>query len=143
MGAANRHDPARGLLQPPTKLRVISRLEPEHAGNQLQAVLHPMIDLFQKHLLMLQRRLESPFLALPFNRHSQNVCGALHESDVAFVELPRRSAVYFEHAVGRALALQDDVYGSPDLMRASRSGVRNRSSLSRWFEITGLPVCSA
>jgi hypothetical protein len=41
----------------------------------------------------------------------------LEESDVSFAELACRSAIHFEHTVGRTIALQDNVYGSPDTMR--------------------------
>src|SRR5262249_60472319 len=76
-----------------------------------------MVDLLQKHLLVLKRHFESLVLALPFDRHPQDICRALEESDVLFAELACRSAVHFEHTVGRTIALQDDVYGSPDTKR--------------------------
>src|SRR5262249_12190053 len=76
-----------------------------------------MVDLLQKHLLVLKRHFESLVLALPFDRHPQDICRALEESDVLFAELACRSAVHFEHTVGRTIALQDDVYGSPDTLR--------------------------
>src|SRR5262245_63158453 len=117
MRAPERPDPAWRLPQPLAEVRVVSRLQPEHPRDQLQAVLHPMVDLLQKHLLVLERHFEGLLLALPFDRHPQDICRALEESDVSFAELACRSAVHFEHTIGRAIALQDDVYGSPDTMR--------------------------
>src|SRR5262245_29917868 len=75
-----------------------------------------MIDLLQKHLVVLERRFESLFLALPFDRHAEDICRPLQESDVSFAELACGSNVDFEHSVRRTIALQDDVDGSPDAM---------------------------
>jgi len=68
-----------------------------------------VVDLLQKQLLVLERHFESLVLALAFDRHPQEICRALEESDVLFAELACRSAVHFEHTVGRTIALQDDV----------------------------------
>src|SRR5262245_52649128 len=86
-----------------------------------------MIDLLQKHLVVLERRFESLFLALPFDRHAEDICRPLQESDVSFAEFPCRSTIDFEHTVRRSVALQDDVYGSPDTMCCKK--IRRSESL--------------
>src|SRR5262245_8868091 len=117
MRAPERPDPAWRLPQPLAEVRIISRLQPEHPRDQLQAVLHPMVDLLQKHLVVLERDFESLLLALPFDRHPQDICRALEKSDVSFAELAWRSAVHFEHTARPTLALPDTAYSSPDTMR--------------------------
>jgi hypothetical protein len=69
-----------------------------------------MVDLLQKHLLVLERHFESLLLALPIDRHPQDICRALEESDVSFAELACRSAVHFEHTVGRTALLSDSLF---------------------------------
>jgi hypothetical protein len=67
------HDPARGPAQKTPNLRVVRGLQVEEPRDQLEAVLHPMINLLHKHLLALKRSLQTPLVALALNGHTQNV----------------------------------------------------------------------
>src|SRR6476620_2245836 len=55
------------LLEQPDRLRVreLIHLEVEHAGDDLEVVLHPMVDLLEQNLLLVQRRAKSGLDALP------------------------------------------------------------------------------
>src|SRR5262249_9818941 len=105
-----------------SKLRIISRLEPEHARDQLQAILHPMIDLLHEHLLVLKRCVQSSLLALPLNRHAEDIGRALQERDIVLAELALGSAIDFKHPVGGTITLQDDVHSSANAMGCKQLG---------------------
>ncbi len=49
-----------------------------------------------------------------FDRHSENVGGALQERDVVFAEFSLGPAVDLEHAEGLAIALQDHIHRAAD-----------------------------
>jgi len=49
---------------------------------------------------------------LPFDRHAQNICRSLQERDIVLGKLPLGSGVDLQHAVGRAIALKDDIHGA-------------------------------
>src|SRR5271165_3186108 len=117
MGSPDGHDTARGLLQKRAYLRVLCGLQIEHSCNELKTVLHSMIDLFDQHLLVFERRLQTSLVALALDRHAQNIRRALQESDIVFAELALGPTVHLEHSVGRPIALEDDVYGAPDAVR--------------------------
>ena len=84
VGAGNRADPGRGIAQNLVDGGIVLRpgTQIEHAGDQLEAVFDPVIDLFDQDLLMLKRRLEIPLVALPLNRHTDDVGRTLQEGDV-------------------------------------------------------------
>ena len=135
----------RRLFQMERESRIanVARLKLQHARDDHQAVLHPVAHLLQQHLMAFQRRLEVARVALALDRHAEDVGGALQESEIVLDELVLRAAVDLEHPERPAVALQDDVHGAVDAVLRRISGVRKRSSFSRWLEITGLPVRSA
>ena len=121
----------------------VAGLQLEHARDDRQAVLDPVVHLLEQKLMARQRGLETALVAFALDRHAQNVGGALQEGEVVLDELVLRPAVDLQHAERLAVALQDDVHGAADAVLRRISGVRNRSSFSRWLEITGLPVRNA
>src|SRR5262245_61249706 len=76
-----------------------------------------MVDLVQRHLVVLESHFEILLMALPFDLHPHAICPALDKSYSSFAELAWPSAVHFAHTERRTLALQDNVYSSPDTMR--------------------------
>ena len=103
----------------------------QHAGDDLQAVVDAVIDLFGEDLVAFQRRRQIALGALPVNGHAENVGGALQEGKIVGGELALEAAVDFKDAVRLAVALQDHVHGAMNAMSRSNSGVRKRSSFSR------------
>src|SRR5215475_426404 len=91
-------------------------LEIEHRGYDLQAVFHPVAYFLEQHLLPIERCLELKLVPLAFDGHAQEVGRALQEGDIVLAELPFRSAVDLEHAVGRSVALEDDIHGAANAM---------------------------
>ncbi len=118
------------------KLRVVvlRRLQAQHAGDDRQAVLDPVVHLLQQNLLAQERRLEAALVALAFDRHAENVGGALEKGDVLRHELVVRLAVDLQHAEGLAVTLQDDVHGAADAMLHEQVG---RSEALFLFEMIG------
>ena len=64
--------------------------------------------------MTIEGRLQFALVLLLFNRHSKNIGGALQESDVMLAKFAFGSAVHFEHAEWRAVALQDDIHRTAD-----------------------------
>jgi hypothetical protein len=87
-------------------------LQLQHCGYDLQAVLYPMIDFIEQDLLAVEGRPELAFIALSLDRHPQDVCRSLQERDIVLAEFALRSAVDFQHTVGGAIALKDDIHGA-------------------------------
>ena len=54
-----------------------------------------------------------------------------------------RSAIDLKHPERPTVSLQDNIHGAMNAVPGEISGVLKRSSISRWLEITGLPVFSA
>jgi hypothetical protein len=100
----------------------------------LQAVLHPVVDLLDEDVLMLQRLLEPALVALPLDGHAEDVCGTLQEGDVLLAELALGSAIDLQDAVWCTVALQDHIDGAAHAMR--RQQLR-RSEPFLVFEMIG------
>src|SRR6185295_1603157 len=122
MGAADSQNSAGCLFQSSTEFRVVCCLEVKHTRHQLQAVLHPMIDLLQEQSLVFERRLQSALMTLPLYGHAQNVGCSLQESDVVLAELAFGAAVDFEHAIRSAIALENHVHGAADTVHREQFG---------------------
>ena len=58
----------------------------KHAGNDLQAILHPVIDFPEQDLMTIKRGLKFPLILLLLDGHSEDVCSTLQESDVVLAE---------------------------------------------------------
>jgi hypothetical protein len=58
----------------------------KHARNDLQAVLHPVIDFPKQDLMTIKRGLKLALVSLLLDGHSQNVRGTLKESDIMLTE---------------------------------------------------------
>ena len=93
-------------------------LELKHARDDHQAVLHPMVHLFQKNLMAVQRGLEIVLVAVALDRHAEDVRRALQEGEIVLDELVLRPAVDLEHPERPAIALQDDVHRAVDAVLA-------------------------
>ena len=96
----------KGLATPGSALQV------QHARHQLQAVLDPVVDLFDQYLLVCERFLKFPFLCLPLDGHAQNIGRALQERDVVLAEFTLGPAVYFQDTIWNAIALQNHIHGA-------------------------------
>ena len=105
-------NPTRCILQASRDHGITTSLQIQHAGHQLQAVLDPVVDLFDKHLLMLKRFPESAFVPLPLNGHAKDIGRALQEGDVVLGKFPFGPAVHLQNSIGRAVALQDHIHGA-------------------------------
>jgi len=88
----------------------IARLQAQHAGDDRQAILDPMVHLLQKRLVPLQRRLKHAYVALSLDSHAQNIRGALQKSKIMFFEVAGVAAVYFQDSKRPAVSLQDHVH---------------------------------
>ena len=86
------------------------RLQVKHAGDHLQAVLDAVVDFLEQDLMTVERGLQFALVLLLLDRHAEDVRGALQKCDVVLAELAFGSAVDFEHAERRAVALQNDVH---------------------------------
>jgi hypothetical protein len=74
------------------------------------------------HLLACKRRLETPFLAFPLDRHSQDVGSPLQKGQVMRDELVLGPTVDLQHPKRLAVALQDDVHGAADAVLHEKLG---------------------
>jgi hypothetical protein len=92
----------------------ISGLELEHTRHDRKAVLDPVNDLPEKHLLAGECCLEESILAFALDCHPQNVCCTLQEGQVLGNELLLGPAIDLQHTERLAVALQDDIHGAPD-----------------------------
>ena len=111
-------DPQRCVLEVLGEFRfaMLARLEAQHAHDQRQAVLHPMVHLLDEKLMALQRGLQIALMPLALDRHPQDVGCALQEREIMLDELVFRSAVDLEHAKGPAISLQYDVHRAMNAM---------------------------
>src|SRR5690349_1346886 len=91
-------------------------LQLQHTCDKLKAVLHPMIDLADQHLLILERLPQLPIVDVSFKRNAKDVGGALEKMNVLSVELALKLAVDLEHTIGCTLSLQNDVDRPADTM---------------------------
>jgi hypothetical protein len=71
-----------------------------------------MIDFIEQDLLAVEGHPELAFIPLSLDRHPQDVCRSLQERDIVLAEFALRPAVDFQHTVGRASALKDDIHGA-------------------------------
>ena len=124
MRARDRGDPDRRLFEMVSKLRVVvlGRLQAQHAGDDRQAVLDPVVHLFQQNLVADERGLEAALVSLAFDRHAEDIGCALQKGDVLRHELVVRPAVDLQHAERLAVTLQDDIHGAADAMLHEQVG---------------------
>ena len=81
-------------------------LELKHARNDLQAVLHPVIDFPEQDLMTIKRGLKLTLILLLLDGHSENVCGTLEESDIVLTEFSLGATVDLQHAIRRTISLK-------------------------------------
>ena len=92
------------------RLAVLARLEAQHADDQRQTVLHPMVHLLDEKLMPLQRGLKIALVPLALDRHPQDVGCALQEREIMLDEHVVRSAVDLQNPERPPVSLQDDVH---------------------------------
>src|SRR6185437_11494885 len=116
IGPADRIDAVRCFREAFGQRRIASRvrLQLQHARHDLQTVLDAVVDFFEQHLMTIERGLQLALILLLLDRHAENIRGALQERNILLAELALGPAVYFQHAEGRAVALQAHVHGAVD-----------------------------
>ncbi len=129
------------FIEPFAKIRIADRvrLQVKHAGNHLQTILDAVVDLLEKDLMTIERRLKFALGLLLFDR---------------FAAPCKKATSCSPNSPSDRLSTSSTPNGEPSPWRmtfvarrmpcsTSNSGVLNRCSFSRWFEITGLPVRKA
>ena len=69
-----------------------------------------MIDLPEQDLMTIKRSLQLTLIMLLLDRHSQNVCSPLEESDVVLTEFSLGATVDLQHTIRRAITLKNYVH---------------------------------
>ena len=113
VNARDSRDAAHGLLKSLREGSVLRcrGLQAQHARDELQAVVDPVIDLVDQHFVVLQRIVQTSLVALALDCHA-SMGRSLQKSDVMLAELSLRSAVNLQHPEGCSIALQNDVDGA-------------------------------
>jgi hypothetical protein len=88
----------------------------QHARHDLKTILDPVVDFLEQYLVAIQCSLEVALVPLPLNGHAEDVRRSLQERDIVFAELTLGSAVDFQHAVRRTIALKNDVHRTSNPM---------------------------
>ena len=125
-----RFDPAGDHVEVVVHLRCsLAALQAHETGDDLEAVLDPMLQLMQQHLLLLRqlgllpRRLgEAAMRPETVDCRRQQVGIALQEVGVVLGEAARLLTIHLEHAERAIVAADDDVDGAPDAMPAQHVG---------------------
>ena len=104
------------------RLAILASLEAQHADDQRETVLHPMVHLLDEKLMTFQRGVHIALVPLALDRHPQNVGCALQEREVMFDEPVFRSAVDLQDAERPAVSLQYDVHRAMNAMSDENLG---------------------
>src|SRR5262249_45607303 len=116
MCTSDRSDAAAGLakLVPNVLARGARRVQLQHAGDDLQAVVDPVIDLSHENLLPIECLAKVLFHALALDCHAEDVGDPAQKYDIGFAEFAFGLAVHLENPKRSAVAAEDDVHGAPD-----------------------------
>jgi hypothetical protein len=82
----------------------------QHTYHDLKTVFDAMRYFLEKNLMVVECGLKLTLVPLPFDSHTQNVCGTLKEGDVVLTEFSLRATVDLQHPVRRAVALKNYVH---------------------------------
>jgi hypothetical protein len=82
----------------------------QHTRNDLETVFDAVGNLLKKNLVAIEGAFELPNVPLPFDSHTQNVCGALKEGDVILTEFSLAATIDLQHSIRRAITLKNYVH---------------------------------
>ena len=94
----------------------VAALHLQQAGDNGQAVFHPVIHFLHEELLAFERRFQVTFITLALNCHAEDVCGPLQEGEIVFDKFIVRLAVDLQNAKRLAVTLEDDIHCPLDAM---------------------------